>query len=118
MQIRSVIVAAFTAGMALVPMSAKAVCMIGIYAERSQANGAGMVTRVSGRVAIDDPFYYYADTTDVDFKGMIAAAVAQHSTLLIVGNAGACPTTPATGPRPVGNILQLNLGASTCGLAC
>ena len=101
------LVAAFTAGMALVPMSAKAICQQEVYADRAFSDGAN--SQVLGRVssAVDPNAFsygYYATTTNPVFSALIFAAVANHNRLFIVGDAQTCPTTGEF--RLIGNILQ------------
>ena len=102
------LVAAFTAGMALVPMSAKAICQQEIYADRGFTDGAN--SQVLGRVssALDPNAFsygYFATTTNALFSNLIFAAVANHNRLFIVGDAQTCPTTGEF--RLMGNILQV-----------
>jgi hypothetical protein len=83
MQIRAAIVAAFTAGMALVPMSAKAICQQEIYADRGFTDGTN--AQVLGRIssALDPNAFsygYFAATTNALFAHLIFAAVAALST--------------------------------------
>jgi hypothetical protein len=108
MQIRAAIVAAFTAGMALVPMSAKAVCQQEIYADRATLDGT--TTQILGRVssAVDInafQYAYYATTTNALFSNLIFAAVANHNRLFIVADTQTCPTTGEF--RTMGNILEI-----------
>jgi hypothetical protein len=108
MQIRAAIVAAFTAGMALVPMSAKAVCQQEIYADRASFDGT--TTQVLGRIssAVDTnafSYAYFATTTTVTISNLIFAAVANHNRLFIVGDTATCPTTGEF--RGMGNILDI-----------
>jgi hypothetical protein len=108
MQIRPAIVAAFTAGMALVPMSAKAICQQEIYADRGFTDGTN--SQVLGRVssAVDPNAFtygYFATTANALFSNLIFAAVANHNHLFIVGDAQTCPTTGEF--RLMGNILQV-----------
>ena len=110
MQIRAAIVAAFTftAGMALVPMSAKAICQQEIYADRGSFDGT--TTQVLGRIssAVDPNAFmygYFATTTNAVISNLIFAAVANHNRLFIVGDAATCPTTGEF--REMGNILQI-----------
>jgi hypothetical protein len=108
MQIRPAIVAAFTAGMALVPMSAKAICQQEIYADRGFTDGTN--SQVLGRVssAVDPNAFtygYFATTANALFSNLIFAAVANHNHLFIVGDAQTCPTTGEF--RIMGNILQV-----------
>jgi hypothetical protein len=110
MQTRTAIgpVAAFTAGMALVPMSAKAICQQEIYADRGFTDGAS--SQVLGRVssALDPNAFsygYFATTTNPVFSNLIFAAVAHHNRLFIVADAQTCPTTGEF--RLMGNILQV-----------
>jgi hypothetical protein len=100
--------AAFTAGMALVPMSAKAVCQKEIYADRGFSNGTA--TEILGRVSTgEDPtafsFVYMAATTSPVFANQIFAATANHNRVAVIGDVGACPTTGAI--RNLGTIIQL-----------
>jgi hypothetical protein len=108
MQIRAAIVAAFTAGMALVPMSAKAVCQQEIYADRGFTDGTN--SQVLGRVssAVDPNAFtygYFATTANALFSNLIFAAVANHNRLFVVADAQTCPTTGQF--RLMGNILQV-----------
>ena len=110
MQIRPaiVVVAAFAAGMALVPMSAKAICQQEIYADRAFSDGAN--SQVLGRIssAVDPNAFmygYFATTANALFSNLIFAAVANHNRLFIVGDAQTCPTTGEF--RSMGNILQV-----------
>jgi hypothetical protein len=103
--------ASFTAGMALVPMSAKAICQQTISADHSFSDGT--TTQVLGRVNVPDPFTYFASTTNAVLSSLIFAAVANRSTLFIIGDAASCPPAPTTVPVPagtslsMGNILQI-----------
>ena len=108
MQIRTAIVAVFTAGMALVPMSAKAVCQAEIYADRTVSDGT--TTQVTGRTdtAVDPAAFTYAytaETTNALLANLIFAAVASHNRLFVIGSAASCPTTGAF--RDMGTIGQL-----------
>jgi hypothetical protein len=110
MQIRTAIglVAAFTAGMALVPMSAKAICQQEIYADRGFSNG--MSTEVIGRLSsAQNPnaftFVYLATTTNSVLANLIFAAVANHNRLLVIADAASCPAAGTV--RDMGTILQL-----------
>jgi hypothetical protein len=108
MQIRTAIVAAFTAGMALVPMSAKALCQQEIYADRGFSDGT--TTQVMGRTdsTVDANVFTYAytaETTNAIFANLIFAAVAGHNRLFVVGEATTCPTTGQF--RDMGTIVQL-----------
>jgi hypothetical protein len=107
MQTRTFIglVAAFTAGMALVPMSAKATCQQTIYAEHSFTDGTN--TQVLGRVTTTDPVTYFAATTNPVISNLIFAAVASRNTILIIGDAASCPPPPATVPAPAGTALNM-----------
>ena len=110
MQTRTVIgfAAAFTAGMALVPMSAKAVCQQEFYADRGFSDGtnAQILGRVSSAV---DPnafsFAYFASTTIPLFANQIFAATANHNRVFVVASAPSCPTTGAL--RDMGTIIQI-----------
>jgi hypothetical protein len=95
--------AVFIAGMTLVPMSAKAVCQVTIYAERSVSDGTN--AQVLGRVSSADAFSYFASTAVAQLANLIFSAVAQRNSLVVVGNVGACPTTGAL--RDLGTILTL-----------
>jgi hypothetical protein len=110
MQTRTAIglVAAFTAGMTLVPMSAKAVCQQEIQADRSFSDGTN--SQILGRLSsvVDGnafTFAYFASTTNAVLASQIFAASANHNRVFIVASATACPTTGAL--RDMGNILQL-----------
>jgi hypothetical protein len=105
MQTRTAIalVAAFTAGMALVPMSAKAICQQTIYAERSFTDGTN--GQIIGHVSTVDTFAWIATTTNPVISSVIFAAVANRNTVFIVGDAASCPTTGDL--RAIGNILQI-----------
>jgi hypothetical protein len=105
MQTRTAIalVAAFTAGMALVPMSAKAICQQTIYAERSFTDGTN--GQIIGHVSTVDTFAWIATTTNPVISSAIFAAVANRNTVFIVGDAASCPTTGDL--RAIGNILQI-----------
>jgi hypothetical protein len=113
-QIRVAIVVAFTAGMALVPVSAKALCQAELYADHSFSDGAN--AQVIGRTdAVADivgdkaangfTYAYTAETTNPVFANQIFAAVAGHNRLYIIGSAAACPATGQF--RDMGNIIQL-----------
>jgi hypothetical protein len=113
-QIRVAIVVAFTAGMALVPVSAKALCQAELYADHSFSDGAN--AQVIGRTdAVADivgdkaangfTYAYTAETTNPVFANQIFAAVAGHNRLYIIGSAAACPATGQY--RDMGNIIQL-----------
>jgi hypothetical protein len=97
------LVAAFTAGMALVPMSAKAICLQTFYAERGYSDGT--MVQVLGHVNTTDDFAYYAETTNALFSDLIFAAVAQRNRIFVVGNATSCPTTGTL--RNIGTVLEL-----------
>jgi len=102
--------AAFTAGIALVPMSAKAICQQQIYADYSFTDGVN--TLILGRPNITTPFAYQASTTNPVISSLIFAAVAHRSPVFIVGDAASCPTPPTTVPiagmqLSIGNILQI-----------
>ena len=105
MQTRTAIalVAAFTAGMALVPMSAKAICQQTIYAERSFTDGTN--GQIIGHISTVDAFAWIATTTNPVISSAIFAAVANRNTVFIVGNAASCPTTGAL--RDMGTIIQI-----------
>jgi hypothetical protein len=109
-QTRVGLVAAFTVGMALVPMSAKAICQQEIYADRGYYDGT--TTQVLGRIssAVDPnafSYAYYAVTTSPVFSSLIFSAVASHSRLYVVADAQTCPTTGEF--REIGNILEIYL---------
>ena len=97
------LVVAFTAGMALVPMSAKAICQQTIYAERSFTDGTN--GQIIGHVSTVDTFAWIATTTNPVISSVIFAAVANRNTVFIVGDAASCPTTGDL--RAIGNILQI-----------
>jgi hypothetical protein len=102
------LVAAFTAGMALVPVSAKAVCQQEIYADRASFDGT--TTQVLGRVssAVDVnafSYAYFATTTNASISNLIFAAVGNRNRLFIVGDTTTCPTTGEF--RGMGNILEI-----------
>jgi len=105
MQTRTAIalVAAFTAGMALVPMSAKAICQQTIYAERSFTDGTN--GQIIGHVNTTDDHAFLASTTNPVISSAIFAAVANRNTVFIVGGAASCPTTGAL--RDMGTIIQI-----------
>jgi hypothetical protein len=110
MQIRAAIgvVAAFTAGMVLVPMSAKAICEQEFYADRAFSDGTNI--NVLGRTdtTVDSnafTYAYVAETTNALFANMIFAAVASHNRIFVIGNAQTCPTTGQF--RDIGTIVQL-----------
>jgi len=103
MQIRTAIVAAFTAGMALVPMSAKAICQQTIYAERSFSDG--MSGQIIGHVNTTDDHTFLASTTSPVISSLIFAAVASRNTVFLIGNAATCPTTGTV--RDMGTIIQI-----------
>jgi hypothetical protein len=108
MQIRAAIglVVTFAAGMALVPMSAKALCQQEIYAERGWSDGTNV--QVLGRTssaADADVFSYAAYTNNALFAYLIFTAVANHNRLVIVGDAQTCPITGL--PRDMGNIRNI-----------
>jgi hypothetical protein len=113
-QIRAAIVVAFTAGMALVPVSAKALCQAELYADHSFSDGtnAQVIGRtdaladILGDKAVNGFTYAYtAETTNALFANQIFAAVAGHNRLYIIGSATACPTTGQF--RDMGIIIQL-----------
>ena len=96
--------------MALVPMSAKAICQQTIYADYSFTDGTN--TLILGRPNITTPFTYQASTTNPVISNLISTAVAHRSTVFIIGDAASCPTPPATVPAAgmqlnMGNILQI-----------
>lgn len=102
--------AVFTAGMALVPMSAKAICQQQIYADYSFTDGTN--TSILGRPNITTPFAYLATTTNPTISHLIFAAIAHRNIVYIVGDAQSCPTPPTTVPAAgmqlsIGNILQI-----------
>jgi hypothetical protein len=97
------LVAAFTIGMAFVPMSANAACTQTIYADRAYSDGT--MAHVLGRVQSADNFAYSADTTNALFAEIIFASVAHRNRLYITGNAGSCPTTGDV--RDMGTILEI-----------
>jgi hypothetical protein len=102
------LVAAFTAGMALVPMSAKAVCQQEIYADRGSFDGTTtqVLGRLSSAVEVNAfSFAYFATTTNALISNLIFSAVGNHNRLFIVGDAATCPTTGEF--REMGNILQI-----------
>jgi hypothetical protein len=110
MQIRAAIgvVAAFTAGMVLVPMSAKAICQQSFYADRAFSDGT--TVQVLGRTdsTVDPNVFTYAYVAETDkalFANMIFAAVASHNRLFVIGNAATCPTTGQF--RDIGTIVEL-----------
>jgi hypothetical protein len=119
MQIRAaiVVVAAFSAGMALVPMSAKAICQQEISADRAFSDGTmiQVLGRTDSTVASTpgapgpDPtvftFVYVAETTNPLFGNQIFAAVGGHNRLFIIGEATTCPTTGTF--RDIGTIIQI-----------
>jgi hypothetical protein len=107
MKIRTSIALAaiFTAGIALVPMSAKAICQQQIYADWSFTDGTN--TAIIGHPNIIAPFTYSASTTNPIISSEIFAAVAHHNTVFIVGDATSCPTPPTSVPAAG---TQLNLG--------
>src|SRR5438045_3193943 len=98
--------AAFTAGMALVPMSAKAICQQTISADHSFTNRTD--SQILGRVTVTDPFTYFASTTNAIISSLIFAAMANRSTVLVIGDAASCPPPPTTVPVPAGT--SLNMG--------
>jgi hypothetical protein len=108
MQTRTTIAlaAAFTVGMALVPMSAKAICQQMIYADYSFTDGTN--TLIIGHSNISTPFTYSATTTNPVISALIFAAVAHRTPVLVIGDAQSCPTTPTTVPAPAG--IQLSIG--------
>jgi hypothetical protein len=102
--------AVFTSGMALLPISAKAICQQQIYADYSFTDGPN--TLIFGRPNITTPFAYTATTTNPVISSSIFAAVAHRSPVFIVGDAASCPTPPTTVPAAgmqlsIGNILQI-----------
>jgi hypothetical protein len=105
MQIRAAIgvVAAFTAGMVLVPMSAKAICQQTIYAERSFSDGTN--GQILGHVSTVDDHAFFASTTNPVISSAIFAAVANRNSVFIIGNATSCPTTGTL--RDMGIIIQI-----------
>jgi hypothetical protein len=105
MQIRAAIgvVAAFTAGMVLVPMSAKAICQQTIYAERSFSDGTN--GQIIGHVSTVDDHAFFASTTNPVISSAIFAAVANRNSVFIIGNATSCPTTGTL--RDMGIIIQI-----------
>jgi hypothetical protein len=98
------LVIAFTAGITLVPMSAKAVCQQTIYADNALTDGTN--TQILGRVNSTDNFAYSATTTIPVFAQVIFAAVSHRNTVIVVGNAATCPTTGDV--RNMGAILVFN----------
>jgi|SRR6516162_10964725 hypothetical protein len=110
MQIRPaiVVVAAFAAGMALVPMSAKAICQQEISADRAFSDGTNVQVLGHTDSTVDVNVFtyaYVAETTNTVFANMIFAAVGSHNRLFIVGGATTCPTTGQF--RDIGTIIEL-----------
>jgi hypothetical protein len=97
MQTRTAIgfAAAFTAGMALVPMSAKAICQQEIYADRGFSDGTN--AQILGRLSSVDDVPLFAN--------QIFAATANHNRVFVVASATSCPTTGAL--RDMGTIIQI-----------
>jgi hypothetical protein len=100
--------AAFAAGMALVPMSAKAVCQQEIYADRGFSDGTN--SQILGRVssAVDPnafTYVYFASTTNAVLANQIFAAAANHNRVFVVASAQSCPTTGAL--RDMGTVIQI-----------
>jgi hypothetical protein len=85
--------AAFTAGMAVVPMSAKALCTQTFYAELAYLNVDTVV--LTGRTSSTSLVIWSAETqsTDPKLANLIFSAVAQRNRLSVVGNMDSCPTT-------------------------
>jgi hypothetical protein len=114
MQIRTAIVAAFTAGMALVPMPAKAICDQTIYADYAFTDGT--TTQIVGHPlmgippnpgTILIPYTYSSVTEKPIIASLIFAAVANRNPVRVIGDAGACPPPPTTVPVPNGTILSM-----------
>jgi hypothetical protein len=104
MQTRTVVLAAaFSAGMALVPISAKAVCTQVFYAQRGFSDGT--TAQILGRVNAIDTFAFFANTTNAQLANLIFAAVAHHNRVVVIGDAGSCPTTG--NERFMGNVVQI-----------
>jgi hypothetical protein len=97
------LVAAFAAGMPLVPMSAKAACTQIIYAERATLNSVG--TTIVGRNTSTDAFSWSAFTTNAQFANLIFSAVAQRNRLFVAGGAASCPADGTL--RGMGTITQI-----------
>jgi hypothetical protein len=99
--------AAFTAGMALVPMSAKATCTQTIYAERAASDGT--TTQLLGRnenqvgyPVGEFEFFWHANTTNAQLANLIFSAVSQRNLVEVTGSAASCPATGTS--RAMGNI--------------
>ena len=96
------LVAAFAAGMPLVPMSAKAFCTQTIYAERAASDGN--ITSILGRNTATNNFFWDAFTTNDQLAELIFSAVAQHNRVEVTGDAASCP---AIGPSRAMGVITL-----------
>jgi hypothetical protein len=101
----SLVMAALTAGVVALPMSAKATCTQIIYAERALSTGA--ITQLLGRNTSIDTFQWFGNTTNAQFASLIFSAVAVRNRVMVTGDAAACPTAGTT--RFIGNIQRMVL---------
>jgi len=85
------LVATFAAGMAFVPLSAKATCVQTIYAERASSTASGNVVSVTGRNDSTSDFVWTATTNFAPVASLIFSAVAQRNLVTITGSASSCP---------------------------
>jgi hypothetical protein len=99
----SLVMAALTAGMVALPISADAACTQVIYAER--ALSSGVTAQLLGRNTSTDPFQWFGNTTNAQFADLIFSAVAVRNRVMVTGDAAACPTTGTT--RFIGNIQRI-----------
>jgi hypothetical protein len=102
------LVAAVAAGMALVPMSAKAFCIQTIYAERALA--ATNTAELRGRTSSTDTTMWIS-TTPVDsvFTPLIFSAVSQRNRVMVTAGTetSACPAAGVS--RNMGTISALEI---------
>jgi len=61
--------------------------------------------QILGRVNSIDTFAFFANTTNAQLASLIFAAVAHHNRVVVIGDAGSCPTTG--NERFMGNVVQI-----------
>jgi hypothetical protein len=105
--IAAILGAALTAGMALAPNPAHAVCVQTLYAERAATNAVS--TTLYGRVTSTSLVIWFGTTANDVMENLIASAVAQRNRVTVVGSAATCPAAPATGFRNMGTITSIIL---------
>jgi hypothetical protein len=105
--------AVFTAGMALVPMPAKAICDQTFYADYAFTDGTTAqivghpVTAIPPPGTILIPYTYSAESGKPVIASLIFAAVASRNPVRVIGDVGTCPPPPTTVPAPNGTVLNL-----------